>query len=130
MNEAQDKALGMLKMGATAPTAFACVGIAPAVGATWLASPEFAAAADQATALFEMRMLKRLNDDESGAGARWLLERRFPDRYGPAALKATAEARAAATVEEAQPAEPGTALERAELRRRQGRPQLAVVPAD
>ena len=123
MTEAQDKALNLLRLGATAPVAFAYTGTPPAEGQQWLTSPEFSAAADQAAANFEMRMLKRLNDDESGAGARWLLERRFPDRYGPAALKATA----AAIVASDNDTESGTALERAQERRRKGRPALSVV---
>lgn len=127
-NEIQDKILTMLQLGATVPVAFSATGTAPAERADWLADREFAEAVEKAQALFEVRMLKRLSDDESGAGARWLLERRFPDRYGAAAVKATAAAASAAAVadSEATAAVPDSALARAEQRRRRA-PTLAIV---
>ncbi len=123
-NDTQEQTLKLLQLGATPQTAFSATGTPACIGAGWLADAEFAAAAEKAQALFEIRLLKRLNDDESGAGARWLLERRFPERYGPAAVKATA----AAAIAEARTADPApdTALARLE-RRRQNKPALALV---
>lgn len=97
-----------LSRGASRAGAAAAVGISEATLAGWLArassddparppSPElraFAVAVHQAEAAFELATVEALNRAAAGGpgdarALQWLLERRFPERWGPGAAKAS-----------------------------------------
>jgi hypothetical protein len=110
------RALKLIKAGSPAEVACAAAGVPAGKIVDYLSDPACSAAFAAAAATVEAALLARVLADESGAGARWYLERRFPSRWGATAVKSAAAARVAAAAE-ATPAEPDTALERAAKRR-------------
>ena len=118
-----DQALKRVSAGSPPVVACTAAGIPADQVPAYLADPTCAAAFATAEARIEAALLARILADESGAGARWYLERRFPSRYGATAVKSASAARVAAAAE-ATPAEPATALERAAQRRA----KLSLVP--
>jgi hypothetical protein len=82
----------------------------------------------RADAVAEALALKRIATGEGGSDARWLLERRWPDRYAPARAVAAPKGAKPAEDQGTAQAPDNDALRRAELRR-QGRPSLTAVKA-
>lgn len=117
--------LKYISVGTPVPVAYLAAGATPAEIAELIADNDFAAAVAKSEALLEAALVNRVRSDETGSGARWLLERRWPDRYGPTAIKAAVAAKLEAAAQSE--AKPATALERAEARRKAGQPILTVV---
>lgn len=120
-----ERVVKLVRAGATGEVACLAAGIPAADLPAYLGDPACSAEIAAAEASVEAALLARVLSDESGSGARWYLERRFPARWGPAALKAVSAARVDAAAAAASTAEPDTALERAAMRRS----KLRLVPA-
>jgi hypothetical protein len=118
------EALRLIVGGLDPARACVAAGASEVEAAQLLADPAFAEEVRAAEAKAEVALLA-LAKTKAGAGARWLLERRFPGRYGPGATRATGAPKVPAAPEGEGPAEPDTALGRAQRRRRGV--QLAVV---
>ena len=112
--------LNFVRRGSPREVACSAAGIPAGQVPAYLADPSCDAQYSAAEAKVEAALLARVLADESGAGARWYLERRFPARYGAPALKAASAARVAAATDApvAEPTqEPATAVERLAKRR-------------
>ena len=120
-----DAALKLARAGSTAPVALVAAGVPSDEVEEYLQDPAIVAAMAEAEAKVEAVLLARVIADESGAGARWYLERRFPGRYG---LTRAATAAKAPPEPQAAPTPETTAMDRAVARR--ARLRLATRDGD
>lgn len=123
-----EKLLGFVRLGLIANRAAVAVGVTAEQLRRLQDDEESAEALRRADAVAEALALKRIATGEGGSDARWLLERRWPDRYAPARTVAAPKGAKPAEDQGTAQAPDNDALRRAELRR-QGRPALTAVKA-
>jgi hypothetical protein len=101
-DELRDRITTVIRTGVSADVAAAAVGIAPRTYYRWMAMGEtarsgchraFRDAVDQAKAESEVELVSRLETaarNGSWRAAAWLLERRFPERWGRGSVRTEA----------------------------------------
>jgi hypothetical protein len=118
-----DAALQLIEEGLEPAQAAVAAG-AGAEAEHWVKDPANAPAIRDAEACAEVALLE-IAKTPGGAGARWLLERRFPERYGPGVARKVKQVENGQAEEFAE-----SALQRAERRRRRGHLRLALVASE
>jgi len=94
--ETTTKICSFIRSGATYDIAAVAAGISPEVAQAWQARAEtaksglyfeFAEDILRAVAQFEVVQIQRINAEGGAAGARWLLEKTLPKKYGKQAVE-------------------------------------------